>query len=170
MRRSAGLSSHVAGALILALCILAGCARGADPRAPSLRSSALRGSNVVLVTFDTLRRDRVGAYASGTHLTPTLDALAAAGIVYTRAFSHAPLTLPAHTSILTGRTPPAHGVRNNGSFRLGDDVPTMATVLKGAGYRTGAFVGAFVLDARFGLARGFDGYDDRYPEAAGQSF
>jgi len=59
-----------------------------------------------------------------------------------------------------------HGVRNNSLFRLGDNLPTLATVLKGAGYRTGAFVGAFVLDARFGLARGFDVYDDRYGEAA----
>jgi arylsulfatase A-like enzyme/Tfp pilus assembly protein PilF len=83
------------------------------------------------------------------------------------------MTLPAHTSILTGLTPPHHGVRNNVAFRLGDHVPTLTTALKAAGYRTGAFVGAFVLDARFGLNRGFDDYDDRYPlqgEAATFSF
>src|SRR2546427_6759653 len=74
------------------------------------------------------------------------------------------MTLPAHASILTGRTPRGHGVHNNVSFRLSDGVPTLATVLKAAGYRTGAFVGAFVLDARFGLNRGFDIYDDRYGE------
>src|SRR2546427_6256307 len=71
------------------------------------------------------------------------------------------MTLPAHASILTGRTPRGHGVHNNVSFRLSDGVPTLATVLKAAGYRTGAFVGAFVLDARLGLNRGFDVYDDR---------
>ena len=81
------------------------------------------------------------------------------------------MTLPAHTSILTGRTPRTHGVHDNGTFRLDDRVPTLATVLQRAGYRTGAFVGAFVLDARFGLSRGFDEYDDRYPhEAEGTTF
>src|SRR4029078_10072040 len=74
--------------------------------------------------------------------------------------AHAPLTLPAHTSIFTGLTPPSHGVRNNGSSALSTRTPTLATVLHDAGYRTGAFVGAFVLDARFGLSRGFDVYDD----------
>jgi len=82
----------------------------------------------------------------------------------TRAYTVAPLTLPAHTSILTAVSPPVHGVRTNGLFRLGPKLPTLATVLQEAGYRTGAFVGAFVLDARFGLNRGFDVYDDRYGE------
>ncbi len=82
----------------------------------------------------------------------------------TRAYAPAPLTLPSHTSIMTAAYPPAHGVRTNGLFRLGPDRPTLASVLREAGYRTGAFVGAFVLDARFGLNRGFDIYDDRYGE------
>lgn len=80
------------------------------------------------------------------------------------------MTLPAHTSILTGRLPSTHGVHDNGMFRLAGDVPTLATILKGAGYRTGAFVGAFVLDARFGLNRGFDDYDDRYPRSGATTF
>ena len=82
----------------------------------------------------------------------------------TRVYSSAPLTLPSHASILTAVSPPVHGLRANGLFRLGPKLPTLATVLKAAGYRTGAFVGAFVLDARFGLNRGFDIYDDRYGE------
>ena len=120
--------------------------------------------NVLLITIDTLRSDRVGAFGGGLGLTPNLDRLAAAGFRLTRAYSSAPLTLPAHASILTATHPPVHGLRTNGLFRLGPTPPTMATVLKTAGYRTGAFVGAFVLDARFGLNRGFDVYDDRYGE------
>jgi len=149
----------------IAVALVAGCSPPASP--PRLKSGELRGANVLLVTIDTLRRDRLGAYGSTSGLTPTLDRLAGSGLRYARAFSHVPMTLPAHTSILTGRTPRHHGVHNNLAFRLDDRVPTLATLLKEAGYRTGAFVGAFVLDARFGLNRGFDAYDDRYPHSTG---
>ena len=146
----------------LAIAAVSGC-RKARP----LASGQLHGSNVLLVTIDTLRRDRLGAYGSSAGLTPNLDRLAGDGVKYMRAFTHVPMTLPAHASILTGLTPRHHGVRNNVSFRLAEDVPTLATVLKSAGYRTGAFIGAFVLERRFGLSRGFDQYDDRFPPAAG---
>jgi hypothetical protein len=126
---------------------------------------ACRGCNVLLITIDTLRTDRVGAFGATDGLTPTLDRLAGRGLRLTRAYSAAPLTLPSHASILTAVSPPVHGIRANGLFRLGPAIPTLATMLKEAGYRTGAFVGAFVLDARFGLNRGFDVYDDRYGEA-----
>ena len=152
-------------AALAAIIGLAGC--GGRTASPALSSGQFRGANVLLVTIDTLRRDRLGAYGSTAGLTPTLDRLAASGIVYSRAFSHVPMTLPAHTSILTGRLPASHGVHNNTAFRLADDVPTLAATMKHAGYRTGAFVGAFVLDARFGLNRGFDEYDDRYPHSGG---
>ena len=131
---------------------------------PQLTSGACRGCNVLLVTIDTLRYDRVGAFGGRAGLTPNLDHLAESGLRMTRAYTPAPLTLPAHASILTAVSPPVHGLRANGLFRLGPSLPTLATVLRGAGYRTGAFVGAFVLDARFGLNRGFDVYDDRYGE------
>ncbi len=141
-----------------------GCARDtAPPSSSGPGAGGARGANVLLVTIDTLRRDRVGAYGSTLGLTSTIDRLAATGVRYARAYAHAPMTLPAHASILTGRTPVGHGLRNNGAFQLDAAVPTMATALKAAGYRTGAFVGAFVLDARYGLARGFDVYDDRMP-------
>jgi len=130
----------------------------------SLPAASCRGCNLLLVTIDTLRADRVGAYGSAAGLTPALDRLAGDGVRFARAYSAAPLTLPSHTSILTGVSPPVHGVRANGIFRLGPGSPTLATVLHDAGYRTGAFVGSFVLDARFGLNRGFDVYDDRYGE------
>jgi arylsulfatase A-like enzyme/Flp pilus assembly protein TadD len=158
------LAIHAATILVATGSTVA-CAR--PENTPALSPAQLRGANVLLVTIDTLRRDRLGAYGNASGLTPSLDRLAASGIVYTHAYSHAPLTLPAHTSILTGRTPRSHGVHDNGTFRLDEGVPTLATALKAAGYRTGAFVGAFVLDARFGLNRGFDEYDDRYPHDAG---
>src|SRR4051812_627302 len=130
------------------------------------------GSNVLLVTIDTLRRDRIGAYGNPGGLTPTLNTLAATGIRYTQARAHAPMTLPSHASILTGLTPPHTGVHNNTGFRLDDATPTLATFLShGNGrYNTAAFVGAFVLDARFGLGRDFDVYDDRMPAGSGPSF
>lgn len=161
-------SAAVVAGLALAVSI-SGCAGGQAP-GPGLRSGSLAGSNVLLVTIDTLRRDRIGAYGSPGGLTPTIDRLAAGGVRFSHAYSHVPMTLPAHASILTGRLPPWHGIRTNGSHRLPDDVPTLATVLKGAGYRNGAFVGAFVLDQRYGLGRGFDAYDDRYGDAGRATF
>ena len=149
-----------AGLVLVVLCVAA-CGRSpARPANAALHTGALAGSNVLLITIDTLRADRVGAYSGGA-LTPTLDALAARGVRFTHGYAHAPMTLPAHTSILTGLIPPTHGVRNNGSTALAASTPTLASLLHDAGYRTGAFVGAFVLDARFGLSRGFDVYDDR---------
>jgi arylsulfatase A-like enzyme/tetratricopeptide (TPR) repeat protein len=112
--------------------------------------------NVVLITIDTLRADRVGA-----GLTPAIDALLARGITFTHARATAPLTLPSHVSIMTGVLPPEHGVRENGVHRVTGDRPTLASVLWDAGYQTVAFVSAYVLDRRFGLNHGFDDYDDR---------
>ena len=114
--------------------------------------------NVLLVTIDTFRADRLG-----TGVAPALDRLAASGLRFTTARAAVPLTLPSYTTILTGLLPPVHGVRENGVDRLSDAHPTIARVLKTAGYETAAFVGAFVLDRRFGLAQGFDTYDDQIP-------
>ncbi|MDE3154451.1 MAG: sulfatase-like hydrolase/transferase [Acidobacteriota bacterium] len=134
---------------------------GADT-APPIVTGAFKGDNVLLVTIDTLRRDRLGVYGDRDGLTPNLDRLANTGIRFDDAFSEVPETLPAHTSIMTGLTPRSHGIHNNGTFGLGKGPATMASLFKQAGYRTGAFVAAFVLDARFGLNRGFDHYDDYY--------
>ena len=146
------------GIVLFLLVVAAACSR---PAAPTLGApGSLRGANVLLVTIDTLRQDRVGAYGNRSGLTPTLDRLAAGGVRFSHAFTTAPLTLPAHASILTGVSPNGHGIHNNTRFRLDARVPTLATLLEAAGYRTGAFVGAFVLDGRFGLNRGFDVYED----------
>ena len=109
--------------------------------------------NVLLITLDTFRADRI------TSATPNLFRLAQSGEWFRQADSVAPLTLPSHATILSGLLPPHHGLRNNGAGSF-PDRPTLATVLSKAGYRTGAFVSAFVLDRRFGLARGFETYDD----------
>jgi len=119
--------------------------------------------NVLLITIDTLRADALGC-SGGRAATPNLDALAADGIRFDYAHTQAVITLPSHTSILTGLYPFQHGVRDNTGFRLQPRIDTMATLLQRAGYATGAFVGAFPLDSRFGLTRGFDVYDDHYGE------
>jgi arylsulfatase A-like enzyme/cytochrome c-type biogenesis protein CcmH/NrfG len=133
----------------------------------SIPEGAFRGYNLLVITLDTLRSDRLGSYGSKRGQTPHLDRLAREGIRFERTLAHAPLTLPSHASIFTAKLPLEHGVHDNGTFRVGDDEKTLATVLASAGYETGAFVGAFVLDARFGLNRGFDLYDDYYGEKRG---
>ncbi len=117
--------------------------------------------NVLLVTIDTLRADRLGCYGYGPAATPILDALAARGVRFTTAVAHAPLTAPSHASILTGLLPLGHGVRDNGAFVLPPSPTTLAEVFRDAGYRTAAFVSGFPLDHRFGFARGFETYDDQ---------
>jgi len=112
------------------------------------------------VTLDTVRADHLGAYGSAEAETPWLDGLAREGVRFEQASSQVPLTLPSHSTILSGLLPPHHGLRNNGIGTFPAEPATLATLLSGAGYRTGAFVGAFVLDRRFGLGRGFDLYDD----------
>ncbi len=119
-----------------------------------------RPLNLLLVTLDTTRADHLGIYGYTRARTSHIDRLAREGTRFEWAFSPAPLTLPAHASILTGLYPFVHGVRNNGNFYLDARFPTLATVLKKQGYRTAAFVSAFILDRRYGLARGFDTYDD----------
>ncbi|HYU35964.1 MAG TPA: sulfatase-like hydrolase/transferase [Thermoanaerobaculia bacterium] len=117
--------------------------------------------DVLLITIDTLRADAPGFAGNRKASTPVLDRLAAQGRVFTDAHAHNVVTLPSHTNILTGLYPYQHGVRDNTGFRLPERIPTLATVLHAAGYATGAFVGAYPLDSRFGLDRGFDVYDDR---------
>jgi arylsulfatase A-like enzyme/cytochrome c-type biogenesis protein CcmH/NrfG len=118
--------------------------------------------NVVLITLDTTRADHLGCYGDTDARTPTLDALARGGVLFTQAATVAPLTQPAHSSIMTGLYPTYHGVRVNGSTALGQAQTTLAEALSQRGYRTGAFIGAFVLDGRWGLNQGFDVYDDKF--------
>ena len=118
--------------------------------------------SVLLITLDTTRADRIGAYGFADIETPHLDRLAAEGVLFEQAQAVAPLTLPAHSSIFTGEFPPAHGVRDNGGFYLDDEHVVLAEILRDEGLRTGGFVGAFVLDAKWGIAQGFDHYFDDF--------
>jgi arylsulfatase A-like enzyme/Flp pilus assembly protein TadD len=125
-------------------------------------AAAAAGPNVLLITVDTLRADRLSCYAAGHAPTPAIDALAARGVRFEWAFAHNPTTLPSHANILSGMTPLFHGVSENAKSKFPPDLPTMAGDLKAAGYATGAFIGAFPLDSRFGLDRDFDVYDDAF--------
>ncbi|MEO8495382.1 MAG: sulfatase-like hydrolase/transferase [Planctomycetota bacterium] len=116
--------------------------------------------NVLFITLDTTRADRLGCYGYSAALTPTLDQLASEGVLFERAYSPAPLTLPVHASLFTGLYPPEHGLRTNGRGKLDPSLPTLAQLLAERGYDTGAFVASFVLDAKFGLKSGFSTYDD----------
>jgi arylsulfatase A-like enzyme/Tfp pilus assembly protein PilF len=118
--------------------------------------------NVILVTADTLRADRLPVYGYTKVETPNLDRMAASGVVFEQATSVVPLTLPAHSSMFTGTFPMHHGVRDNGGYYLGQDQVTLAETLKENGYKTGGFVAAFVLDSRWGLNQGFDTYWDDF--------
>ncbi|MFQ5791069.1 MAG: sulfatase-like hydrolase/transferase, partial [Acidobacteriota bacterium] len=118
--------------------------------------------NVVIVTADTLRADKLGAYGNRRIATPHLDALAASGVLFENAATAVPSTLPAHASMFTGTYPLYHGIRDNGGYYLEPGQVTLAEALKERGYATGAFVAAFVLDSRWGLDQGFDRYFDDF--------
>jgi arylsulfatase A-like enzyme/Tfp pilus assembly protein PilF len=139
--------------LLLAIAIVGGIVLFRRPGPASVVSTARQ--NLVLITIDTLRADRLRR-----GFTPAMDALADAGVRFDNARTAVPLTLPAHVTIMTGLLPVAHGVRDNGVV-FKPQSPPLARALRDAGYRTAAFVGAYVLDRRFGLADGFDSYDDR---------
>ena len=156
-RRGVILTLLALGPLPLALSTAA-CSRA--PQSPEARAR-----NLVLITVDTLRADHVGAYGYARARTATLDALAKNGALFERAYAAAPITLPSHATLLTGRYPPGHGARDNG-LRVSASVPTLATALHAKGFATAAFVAAFPLDHQFGLDRGFDVYGDRLPRGA----
>ena len=123
---------------------------------------SLRPLNIVLVTADTLRADRLPAYGYDRISTPHLDEMASSGVLFENASTVVPLTLPAHSSMFTGTFPMYHGVRDNGGYYLDEKHVTLAETLKENGYQTGGFIAAFVLDARWGLDQGFDRYFDDF--------
>jgi len=116
--------------------------------------------NILLVTLDTTRADRLGCYGYSLAHTPTLDQLAREGVRFKNCRSHVPLTLPSHTTLMTGLYPPEHGLRINGQDALAPDLVTLPQIFSNAGYRCGAFIAATVLDHRHGLNRGCEIYDD----------
>ncbi|RMF75116.1 MAG: hypothetical protein D6738_04640 [Acidobacteria bacterium] len=156
-RRPAGPRAARGAALILLAIAAAGCGGASRPRGLD---------SVLLVTLDTTRADHVSAYAPDSPAsTPALERLAREGALVRRAWSTVPLTTPAHASILTGLYPPGHGVRNNARFRLPDDVTTLAEIVRRHGRRTAAVSASFTTAGMFGLAQGFELYDDDYGHA-----
>ena len=145
---------------IASVLLMPGCTRGPAPAPP-----APAAQNLLIITIDTLRADRVGAYGDMQARTPALDALARRGVMFANAFAPTPITLPSHASLMTGRYPAGHGARHNG-MRVDLAAPTLADHLARAGFTTGAFVGAFPLDRRFGLIKGFRTYGDTLPRNA----
>ena len=133
------------------------------------RESPPHQGPIVLISIDTLRADRLPAYGYTRVPTPAIDALAADGVVFERAYSHSPQTFPAHASMLTGRLPFEHGVRDNVGYALGDDERTLAELLQNRGFNTGAAVSSYVLRRDTGLAQGFTVYDAELPAAAPES-
>ena len=126
--------------------------------------------NVLLITIDTIRPDRLSCYNTQYLKTPNIDALADRGVLFERAFAHSPITLPSHANILLGTTPLYHGVHDNSKFRVQEKFLTMAEYLKNKNYSTAAFIGSFSLDSRFGLNQGFDVYDQSYPSQSSVVF
>jgi arylsulfatase A-like enzyme/Flp pilus assembly protein TadD len=118
------------------------------------------GMNLLVITLDTMRADRIGAYGYEKARTPHLDNLAREGIMFENCYTPVPLTLPAHCSIFTGRYPIGHRVRDNGTFFLNESETTLADMMRDSGYETYAVIAAFVLLSKFGLDQGFSTYDD----------
>ena len=135
---------------LIAILLAAGCGGSAPP-------------DIILISIDTLRADRLGSYGHGEASTPTLDALARQGILFEQVSAPTPLTLPSHATLFTGLIPPHHGVRDNLGFRLPDSAETLAERLAAVGYQTAAFVSAAVLSPAGGLDQGFEHYDDQLP-------
>ena len=121
-------------------------------------------SRVVLISIDTCRSDYLSCYGYPSNITPNIDAIADQGILFANAISPIPLTLPSHSSIMTGTIPPSHGVHYNEGYQLGDSNITLAEILKEKGFTTGAILSSFVLDSKFGMDQGFDTYNDEFEE------
>ena len=171
-------SSYLAVALLLTLMCLAAWTQFRPREVISVNGQLLghlpggvhtEDLNLLLVTLDTTRADRIHAYGYDAIETPNLDRLAREGVLFEQAVSPAPLTLPAHSSIFTGTFPPAHGVRDNGGFFLDERQTTLAERLQSRGFTTGGFVGAYVLDHKWGVAQGFQTYFDDFDLSKYQS-
>lgn len=148
--------------LVVTLCLVILYILVLAPSNPVKRLQKKGPYNFILITVDTLRADRIGCYGYSKVKTPTIDGFARRGIKFEKCIAETPLTLPSHTSLLTGTYPTYHGVRDNGGFLVPQELTTIAEVFKKAGYQTSAFVAAYVLDSKWGLNQGFDTYYDKF--------
>lgn len=152
--------SQLLAGVSCALFLIVSCGPSAEQLDKGPLAGTTEGFNLLFVTLDTTRADHLGCYGHGPAKTPTIDELADNGILFERAYTGIPLTLPSHCSMMTGRYPKEHGIRDNGRKSLSGTLPTLAGLYSERGYATGAFVASFVLSSRFGVDRGFDVYDD----------
>ena len=146
-------------------CLLAALAGVAIWAWRDRRATPVAGGPIILISIDTLRADRLPVYGYTAIKTPAIDRFAADSVLFEHAWSHSPQTLPAHTSILTGRLPFEHGVRDNIGFTVKDGEPMLQQKLRDRGYATGGFVSSYVLRKQIGISQGFDVYDDQMPPA-----
>ncbi|MFH2001400.1 MAG: sulfatase-like hydrolase/transferase, partial [Planctomycetota bacterium] len=156
--------------LLLLGFILIATACGKPPDLRANREAIKAGSaglNVLVITLDTTRADRIGCYGYTRGKTPNIDALADAGVLFENAFTPVPLTAASHASIFTGNFPPYHGVRTNDEMLLDEPNESLAERLKARGYSTAAFIGAQVLHRNSGMNQGFDLYEDDFSGKAG---
>ena len=142
--------------------LLAALTSGCRPATAPVPAAAPAPRHLVIVTIDTLRADRLGAYGNTTVPTPEFDRLAREGVRAVDATTHVPITRPSHATLFTGRYPAEHGVRDNISLPLAKEIPTLAETLSAQGFVTAAFVSTFVLSSPSGLDRGFQHYDDAF--------
>ena len=160
------MSAHKRSVLVAAGVLLAAAAAAyflffaGGPDFAGLRKD--RDFNVIVITLDTTRADRLPSYGCRDVVTPTLDAFAARGVRFEKCYAQTPLTLPSHTTLMTGTLPLFHGIRDNGGFFVPEKLKTMAELFKDKGYETGAFIAAYVLDSKWGLNQGFDTYFDKF--------
>ncbi len=153
---------------ILAISLFSGCSNSEDTSGEK-REKADKPFNVIIFTLDTTRADSLGCYGNSRGTSPNIDKLAKEGVVFEKCFAPAPLTLPSHASIMTGKYPYSHKVRNNGTYVLSDKAMTVAEILKNKGYKTKAIIASFPLDSQYGLNQGFDDYDDNLMEGGRNS-
>src|SRR5919109_4390053 len=128
------------------------------------RESTPHQGPIVLISVDGLRPASLHAYGGSGEARPAIDALAADAVVFERAYAHSPLTLPSHASLLAGRLPFEHGVRDEAGFTLDEETRSMAELLRSRGFETGGAVSSFLLRPASGLAQGFSFFDAELPE------
>jgi len=148
--------------LVISFVLIAAGAAAVILLRPKSRVKPDSDLNVLLITLDTTRADRIGCYGYARAKTPNLDFLAANGVRFADCYCQVPLTAPSHSSLFTSTTPLSHGVHNNGFYSLAPEFDTLAEILKNQGFKTAAFISSFSLDSRFGLDQGFDSYDDTF--------
>ncbi len=153
------MKNSIIYSLLLIIAVLSGCGIKKEAK-----------PNLLLITLDTTRADHLGCYGYEKAQTPHIDAMAAKGVLFERAYCNVPLTLPSHATIMTGLLPPEHGLHINGEKTLDDQFITLAEVLAEKGWNTAAFVASFVLDSRFGLNQGFDLYNDDITHGDSENF